>query len=231
MLTNSLHVLKQGGPKFQVVGFHQATGHYVYKMADVSSFYGRGSYFCDNAAFCDEHFAFMVPSASTLEGGAHRQLILASVLCGRTCDYGVEKDSTLVRPPDGYDSVRGGPHKGSASSTHSCSVTVVYDPAQVYPQYIVTYRKALPPGNAGVGTGAGAGAGAGTGAEAHASSKSRAKRPRASSPPPPPRKSPRRSSRRAAGATATSGTPSEGPGKAPAAVSARGSKRQRIRRR
>ena len=156
--------VQQGGPKFKAVGQHNATTLYVQRPG---AFYGRGAYFSDNAAYSDEHFAFTVPGTSTLEGGAHRQLILARVLCGRTCDYGVDRDHTLVRPPDGCDSVRGGPHKVKSKSVHSCRMTVVYDRAQVYPQYIVTYRKVPCQTDAcvaDVGTGAGMGAGAGAGA-------------------------------------------------------------------
>ena len=158
--------LQQGGVKYKPVGRHKTTTLFVQRPG---AFYGRGAYFSDNAAYSDEHFAFTVPSTPTLEGGAHRQLILARVLCGRTRDYGVDKDHTLVRPPDGYDSVCGGPHKVSSKSVHSCHMTVVYDRAQVYPQYIVTYRK-VPRQTDGcvTGAGAGAGAGAGTGAGAGA---------------------------------------------------------------
>ena len=165
MLATSLHVLQQGGPKFKPVGRHKATTLFVQRPG---AFYGRGAYFSDNAAYSDEHFAFTVPSTSAIEGGPHRQLILARVLCGRTYDYGVRIDTKLVRPPAGFDSVRGGPHSVTSKSVHSCRMTVVYDRTQVYPQYIVTYRKVPRPVNTYVASGAGAGAGAGTGAGAGA---------------------------------------------------------------
>ena len=165
MLATSLRVLQQGGPKFEPVGRHKGTMLFVQRSG---AYYGRGAYFSDNAAYSDENFAFMVPSTSAVEGGPHRQLILARVLCGRTRDCGVSIDTTLVRPPDGFDSVRGGPHKFNPDSVHSCHMTVVYDRAQVYPQYIVTYRQVSPAVNDASGAGAGASTGAGAGARARA---------------------------------------------------------------
>jgi len=154
----------QGGPRFKLIGHHKATELYVQRPG---AYYGRGAYFADNAAYSDENFAFTVPSTSAVEGGPHRQLILARVLCGRTRGFGVSIDTTLVRPPDGFDSVRGGPHKFNPDSVHSCHMTVVYDRAQVYPQYIVTYRQVSPPvDDACDASGAGAGAVAGSGASA-----------------------------------------------------------------
>ena len=61
------------------------------------------------------------------------------MLCGRVKEYGTEKAPDLTLPPEGYDSVRGGPHKFNDRGVASCHMTVVYDRAQAYPQYVVTY--------------------------------------------------------------------------------------------
>ena len=102
-------------------------------------FYGRGAYFADSAAYCDESYAY-VPREQP-GPHQHRQLILAHVLCGEVKEYGHRKDRALKFPPTGFDSVRGGPHKFRPSAVHSCNMTVVYDRTQVYPQYIVTYSQ------------------------------------------------------------------------------------------
>jgi len=109
----------------------------VYYRAHSPSFYGRGAYFADAASYCDENFAFEPAEQSS--SPKCRQLILARVLCGRVREYGTEKAPDLTLPPEGYDSVRGGPHKFNDRGVASCHMTVVYDRAQAYPQYVVTY--------------------------------------------------------------------------------------------
>ena len=137
-------------------------------------FYGRGAYFSDSAAYCDESYAY-VPLEQPGPQQQQRQLILAHVLCGEVKEYGLQKKRALKFPPEGFDSVRGGPHKFNPTAVHSCNMTVVYDRTQVYPQYIVTYRNAQQPlatttcvAGAGVGVGASAGTGASAGAVAGA---------------------------------------------------------------
>ena len=100
-------------------------------------FYGHGAYFSDTAAYCDESYAFEEAGQSI--SPPHRQLILARVLCGRVKEYGETKAPQLMFPPEGFDSVRGGPHKFNAGGVASCNMAVVYDRAQVYPQYVVRY--------------------------------------------------------------------------------------------
>jgi len=124
-------MLPQCRPKFQVVG--RIRGRELY-LRTPQPFYGHGSYFSDSAAYCDESFAFVRTESAT-----HRELILARVLCGRVKEFGQHKAPELMFPPEGFDSVRGGPHKFNAHSVASCNFTVVYDRAQVYPQYIVEY--------------------------------------------------------------------------------------------
>ncbi len=80
-----------------------------------------------------------------LVGRVH-QVLLASVLCGRVKEYGKVTDKSLVRAPADYDSVRGGPHSacptkedGSLGDPVASAMRVVYDTAQVYPMFVVTY--------------------------------------------------------------------------------------------
>jgi len=113
-----------------------ARGLDLYRRTN-SLFYGRGAYFSDTAAYCDENYAFVEAGQSV--SPPHRELILARVLCGRVKEYGETKARELAFPPEGFDSVRGGPHKFNARGVASCNMTVVYDRAQVYPQYVVRY--------------------------------------------------------------------------------------------
>jgi len=114
----------------------RARGLDLYRRTD-PLFYGRGAYFSDTAAYCDESYAFEEAGQSV--SPPHRELILARVLCGRVKEYGETKAPELISPPEGFDSVRGGPHKFNARGVASCCMTVVYDRAQVYPQYVVRY--------------------------------------------------------------------------------------------
>ena len=99
-------------------------------------FYGRGAYFAERALYSHTSYAHCVGG-----GGSKYQLILAHVLCGRGKDMGTDTDETLVKPPSGYNSVHGGPHKTRRSddSATASEMWVVYDRAQSYPAYIVTY--------------------------------------------------------------------------------------------
>ena len=69
------------------------------------------------------------------------ELILAHVLCGRGKDMGTDIDRSLVKPPSGYHSVHGGPHKTRWSDdlATASEMWVVYDQAQSYPAYVLTY--------------------------------------------------------------------------------------------
>ena len=124
-----------------VYGWHATCGQ---ARDDVGLFYGRGAYFSDSAAYCDESYAYVPSEQPDPAPQQHRQLILAHVLCGHVKEYGTRVDPALKFPPPGFDSVHGGPHKFNPAAVCSCNMTVVYDRTQVYPQYIVTYRKELP---------------------------------------------------------------------------------------
>ncbi len=90
--------------------------------------------------FADSSFFFCWLQAYAYAVGNTRQLILCRVLVGLVKDYGVGGDQTLVWPPNmpssdvPYDSVSGQYGGGGI-------MYVVYDNAQFYPEYIVTYHK------------------------------------------------------------------------------------------
>ena len=98
-------------------------------MQGKGGYYGRGAYFAENAAYSNGSFAF--------SRDGQRQLLLARVLCGKARDFGQQLHRMLCKPPPGYNSVTGGPHKARACSPSR--IWVVYDRAQVYPAYIVSY--------------------------------------------------------------------------------------------
>jgi len=150
-----LTLYRQARDRYQPAQRRDWDGVNLYRKV-APNFYGRGSYFSDNAAYCDDSFAYDVPDPARR---GQRQLILARVMVGKVCDFGEKTQEDLKVPPVGYDSVRGGPHR---AVTHDCRMTVVYTQEQVYPQYIVTYD---PCGTVTQDTGVGAGAGgAGAGA-------------------------------------------------------------------
>ena len=97
-------------------------------------FYGRGAYFAERALYSHTSYAHRV-------GGGGYQLILAHVLCGRGKDMGTDIDRSLVKPPLGYHSVHSGPHISPLSGdlATASEMWVVYDRAQSYPAYILTY--------------------------------------------------------------------------------------------
>ena len=99
-------------------------------------FYGRGAYFAERALYSHTSYAHHVGG-----GGNKYQLILAHVLCGRGKDMGTDTDRSLVKPPSGYHSVHGGPHKTRWSDDRATAseMWVVYDQAQSYPAYVLTY--------------------------------------------------------------------------------------------
>ena len=89
-------------------------------------FYGRGAYFAERAAY--SHTSYRHKS-----GRGRYQLILARVLCGKGKEMGTTTDRSLVKAPPGYNSVHG------YGATRS-SMWVVYDRAQSYPAFVVTYK-------------------------------------------------------------------------------------------
>ena len=100
---------------------------------------GRGSYFTESASYIDVWSAFK-------NSDDEKQVVLATVLCGCERDYGMSVDRKLRRPPGDCDSVVGGPWAPSSEHRHDMAthsrVWVVFDFAQSYPEYVVTYKHA-----------------------------------------------------------------------------------------
>ena len=127
-----------------------------------------GIYFAEYARYSNgdrDRGYFHVSSHS-----GHRQLLLCKVLCGNVKDYGGTINRELNPAKDlvdeqrsanagfqvVFDSVRGGPHcpGHSGGGENDSRMYVVYRNDQVYPAYLVTYRKKH--GGAKVGGGGGA---------------------------------------------------------------------------
>ena len=98
-------------------------------------YYGRGAYFAESAAYSNGSYAFQKQRTTTT---STRQLLLVRVLCGVTRDYGQIRRPELKKPPPRCHSVCGGPHLAGRCAAPT-KMWVVYDRAQVYPAYIVTY--------------------------------------------------------------------------------------------
>ena len=96
--------------------------------------YGRGAYFAERALY--SHTSYSHRAA-----GGTRKLVLARDLCGSGMEMGTTTDPTLVKAPPGYHSVHGGPHKVRSAHPNATasSMWVVYDRAQSYPAFVVTY--------------------------------------------------------------------------------------------
>ena len=71
-----------------------------------------------------------------LADGIHAQMFLVRVAAGRIFEVETydEKYKTTVKPPDGFDTIRG-PVLGD------CKALMVYNTDQAYPAYLITYKK------------------------------------------------------------------------------------------
>ncbi len=97
-----------------------------------SGFWGRGLYFAVNASYSHAY------AHQNAEEGV-RQLFLAEVIVGKSCDFKDKHDSTLKHPPSlpgddkkRYDSVK--------ATTEGSDVYVIYDGKQAYPKYLLSYK-------------------------------------------------------------------------------------------
>lgn len=99
--------------------------------------YGRGVYFAERATYSDAY-------SHRLSDGT-RCMFLAQVLCGAVKAYGTTRASGLTRPPEmpdepnrRYHSISGGPwEQGSPTAS---TMFVIYNLAQAYPQFLITYK-------------------------------------------------------------------------------------------
>jgi len=89
-------------------------------------YYGRGSYFAEEADYSDRGYAHNV-------GDGLKELLLVRVLAGKV-DVRTAPDGSIRVPNAGCHSIKG-PVKDSQQAY------IVYEPHRSYPEYIVTYRK------------------------------------------------------------------------------------------
>lgn len=115
-------------------------------MVDYASagFYGRGLYYAERPLY-----SHLYAHRSTVDGVTHYAMLVCRVLCGRWRNMGTTTDRAMNRlklPSALYDSVLGGPHQpdGDGAGDRKSMMYVVYKEAQVYPDFIITYREKLP---------------------------------------------------------------------------------------
>lgn len=107
-----------------------------FRHTSSGNLYGRGAYFAVRAAYSNAGYSHVV-TAKSGSTPATKQLIIAEVLVGKAKDFGTTTKTSLVKPPDGYDTVLAGPHSSSGESTR---MHVTYDRDYSYPAFIVTYQ-------------------------------------------------------------------------------------------
>ena len=106
--------------------------------------YGNGLYFAERPTYSHRYAHYVVQ----VDGTRHYTILVCRVLCGRIRSMGMATDRHLTRlllPPEDFDSVEGGPHVPRNGTPADASVMhVVYQDAQVYPEFLVTYRARRP---------------------------------------------------------------------------------------
>lgn len=107
-----------------------------------AGFYGRGLYLAEKAQYSDASYVHCPDHPDT----RRRQLVLVRAAVGTPVDFEDRIDRTLTKPPEEapgklFDSVKGGPHqpKKRGPGCNDSTMYVLYDLAQAYPEYIVTY--------------------------------------------------------------------------------------------
>jgi hypothetical protein len=105
------------------------------------AFYGQGNYFALNARY-SHYYAHRVGAGSE----QHRQLLMASVLCGTSKEYAggaIDRDMKRTALPSEYDSVQGGPHMPSRAGAgeDDSEMLVVYKSSQTMPEFLEGVRQ------------------------------------------------------------------------------------------
>ena len=111
-------------------------------------FYGPGLYLAEKARYSnDDRYVHQVPGGTLGCHRSHRQLLLCRAALGLSFDFGDDVRKDLKKPPEEsagvlYDSVRGGPHqpRTAGAGDNDSPIFVLYDLAQAYPEYVVTYE-------------------------------------------------------------------------------------------
>ena len=117
-------------------------------------FYGRGLYLAEKARYSNGDAGRSYAHCPEYPHTRTRQLLLVRAAVGLPHTYGVRVDAKdnkrgtryLTRPPEEapgklYDSVKGGPHRPASSGpgANDSECVVLYDLAQAYPEFIITY--------------------------------------------------------------------------------------------
>jgi hypothetical protein len=114
-------IVWESGPRTNTYGFD-------FRYSSDNNFYGRGSYFTDDASYSDG-YAYVHPDG-------YKQLFLAYVAAGSAEQKQAsdQRSGRIMNPSPGFQSIRG-PILGSLQGI------VVYELNQSYPAYLVSYRK------------------------------------------------------------------------------------------
>jgi hypothetical protein len=135
--------------------WHDGDGGFDARMSSAGYFGRNGAYFSESAHYSDQGYSHMLCCGEALDdcfcGAASgpAQMFIASVVCGHSKDYGRSQDRGLKRPP-----VREGGSSKLFDSIHSApddpsyGMWVVWQNAQAYPRYVVTYRSKCAQGSA-----------------------------------------------------------------------------------
>jgi hypothetical protein len=109
-----------------------------------SGFYGKGLYLAEQARYSAGPKYAHCPAHPDVR---RRQLLLVRAAVGSAFDFGQAIDRDLTKPPEQdtgvlYDSVQGGPHRPTVAGPgpDDSSMVVLYDLAQAYPEYVVTFE-------------------------------------------------------------------------------------------
>ena len=92
--------------------------------------FGRAAYTAEDAAYY-HHYSHQVL------GRNEAQMFLCRVAAGSVSEEGMDWDSSIVKPPDGYDSIRGVVDLSGAAVYHA---VMMYETNQLYAAYLITYR-------------------------------------------------------------------------------------------
>lgn len=94
--------------------------------------WGIGSYFAKNASYSCRNYSYELPDGK-------RQVFVAYVLVGDTCDYGTKNDPALRMPPKKDPKLSKTLYNSVSGETGGSRVYVVYDNRLTYPAYLITF--------------------------------------------------------------------------------------------
>ena len=108
-------------------------------MKDYSAqgYYGKGLYFAELARYSNAGYSYII------EGTNQNQLLVCSVICGNSIEYGKGINREMSHSKLGnYHSVHGGPHNPSTAGPgeNDSEIFAIYKDSQVTPRYLITYE-------------------------------------------------------------------------------------------